>query len=77
MINEPFVHIQRIEELRIESCQQHIDHNGDVYFVWVRIIFVAIFLVLDALLHILVIGIKLFDDMVGAILSVIIVNDFF
>ena len=54
-----------------------VDHNGDIYFVCVRIIFVTIFLVLDALLHILVIGIKLFDDMAGAILPVIIVNDFF
>ena len=77
VIDQFFIYIQRVEEFRVESGQQHIDYNGDIYFVGMRIIFIAVFLVLNTLLDILIVRIKLFNDMVSSILLVIIVNDFF
>ena len=41
------------------------------------IVFIAILLIFDAFLHILVVGIKLSDCMVGFILPVIVVNNSF
>ncbi|MEI3342097.1 MAG: hypothetical protein V8R52_08065 [Coprobacter fastidiosus] len=61
----------------VESGQQHIDYNSDIYFVGMWIIFIAVFLMLNTLLDILIVRIKLFNDMVSPILPVIIVNDFF
>ena len=75
MINQFFIYIQRVEELRVESGQQHIDHNGDIYFVGMWIIFITILLIFDTLLYVLIVRVKLFNDIISAILLVIISNN--
>ena len=75
MVFQILIDIQRVQILRIKACQQHIHHNRNVYLVLVSVIFVAILLVLDALLHILIVCIKLIHGMVGAELLVVIGNN--
>ena len=58
MVFQVFVHIQGVQVFAVKTCKQHIYHNGNVNLVFVRIIFVAVFLVFDASLHILIIQVE-------------------
>ena len=71
MILQVFVHIQSVQIFGVETGQQHIHHNGNVNFVFMRIICVGIFLVFNPLLYVLIIPIKIVDVMAGSILLVI------
>ena len=77
MVLEIFIDIERIQIFAVESGQQHIDDDGDVDFVFVRIIFVRILVVFDAFLNILIVHVKFTDAVVGVVLAVVIFNNSF
>ena len=47
------IDVQPIKLFGIKTGQQHIHRNSHFYFIFIRVILVAVFIVLDALLHIL------------------------
>jgi len=63
VVLEVFVDIEGVEIFRIEAGQEHVHDNGDVdlFFSFPGKVAVGILLVLDALLHILVVGVEFAD----------------
>ena len=81
-LNQPvvlqiLVHIQGIEELGIETGEQHVHHDDDINFLRMGQIRVRVLLIFDALLDILIVEIKLTNAVVGAVLGVVVGNDAF
>ena len=77
MVLEVIIDIERIQIFAVESGQQHIDDDGDVDFVFVRIVFVGILVVFDAFLNILIVHVEFTDAVVSMVLSVVIFNNGF
>ena len=49
MVFEVLVHVQGVEVFGVEAGEQHVHHDGDVDFVFARVVGVAVFVVFDAL----------------------------
>ena len=77
MVLEIFIDIERVQIFAVESGQQHIDDDGDVDFVFVRIVFIGILVVFDAFLNILIVHVEFTDAVVSAVLAVVIFNNSF
>ncbi len=75
VVFEVLVHIEGVEELGIKAGEEHIHHDDDIDLVGTGQVAVGVLLVFDALLHILIIEIKVAQVVVGAVLFVIIGND--
>ena len=75
------VDVEGVQELRVKTGQQHVDHNRDVDLV-MRLVGVGLLeigirplLVFDALLHVLIIEIEFTDFVIGAVLGVVVGED--
>ena len=77
MVLEIFIDIERVQIFAVESSQQHIDDDGDVDFVFVRIVFVGILVVFDAFLNILIVHVEFTDAVVGTVLAVVVFDNGF
>ena len=77
MVLEIFIDIERVQIFAVESGQQHIDDDGDIDFVFVRIVFVGILVVFDAFLNILIVHIEFTDAVVGTVLVVVVFDNSF
>ena len=75
MVLEVLVDVQGVEVLRVEAGEQHVDDDGDVDLVRVGQVAVGVLLVLDAVLHVLVVGIELAELVVGAVAGVVVGDD--
>src|SRR5690606_1363717 len=67
----------RVQVLAVKTREQHIHYNGDINLVFMRIVFVAVLLIFDATLHILIVQVKIIDIVIGAVLGIVVRNDFF
>ena len=77
MVLEVLVDIKRVEVLRVEPREQHVDDERDVNLLLApaREVEVGELLVLDALLNVLIVEVKVVDVVVGAVPLVVVGDD--
>jgi hypothetical protein len=52
MVFEVFIHIQGVQEFRVETGEQHVDHNHKINLLRVLQVLIGVLLIFDALLHV-------------------------